>query len=92
MKVFKEFHEKWAINEVTNETYICFVQVCSNCGSVEEEYRSLGKESLAFKIDFTKAYEHVDRAFWILCSKRKVLVIDGGCGYEVVCLSISFQL
>ena len=43
---------------------------------VEEKKRS-GEEGVVFKIDFEKAYDHVDWGFWTMCLKGKVLVLNG---------------
>ena len=45
-----------------------------------EEYRSKKKEGVLLKLDFEKAYDHVDWDFLNRVMMKKVLAINGECG------------
>ena len=40
----------------------------------------IANEVVVFKIDFEKAYDHVDWVFWTMCLKEKVLAQNGDPG------------
>ena len=47
---------------------------------IVDEKRRLEEEGFVFKIDFEKAYDHVNWDFWITCWRRRGLVLNGGIG------------
>ena len=58
---------------------------------VVEEYRGANKEGLIFKVDFEKAYDHIDWRFLDFVVHRKGFGRNGGYGFKGVCLLVIFQ-
>ncbi|RVW68278.1 hypothetical protein CK203_063588 [Vitis vinifera] len=74
MRVFLEFHTNGIINQSTNATFIAW-ETHFGClliaNEVVDEKRRSGEEGVVFKIDFEKAYDHVDWGFLDHVLERK---------------------
>ncbi|RVW94050.1 putative ribonuclease H protein [Vitis vinifera] len=74
IRVFLEFHTNGVINQSTNATFIALVpkkNAVLIANEVVDEKRRSREEGIVFKIDFEKAYDHVDWGFLDHVLQRK---------------------